>query len=140
MADLVLVTGSAGHLGEAVVRTLRAAGRAVRGVDRRASPYTDVVGSIGDAGALARDAAAVLDRRVPGWRDAYRALGWRMLPVLDRVYDNARARRELGCQPRHDFAAVVSRAPHGDILSALARDVGIKGYHDGVLLGGMYPT
>jgi len=45
---VILVTGSAGHLGEALVRTLRAAGRAVRGIDRLASPYTDVVGSIAE--------------------------------------------------------------------------------------------
>lgn len=45
---LTLVTGSAGHLGEALVRTLRAAGRPVRGIDRLASPFTDLVGSITD--------------------------------------------------------------------------------------------
>ncbi|HEU4665920.1 MAG TPA: NAD(P)-dependent oxidoreductase [Dokdonella sp.] len=44
----ILVTGSAGHLGEALVRTLRAQGRAVTGIDRVASPYTDHVGSIVD--------------------------------------------------------------------------------------------
>lgn len=44
----LLVTGSAGHLGEALVRTLRDAGREVRGLDRRPSPFTDVVGSITD--------------------------------------------------------------------------------------------
>ena len=48
MSGVILVTGSAGHLGEALVRTLRAAGRAVRGVDLLASPYTDVVGTIAD--------------------------------------------------------------------------------------------
>jgi len=46
MSGVILVTGSAGHLGEALVRTLRAAGRPVRGVDLIASPWTDVVGSI----------------------------------------------------------------------------------------------
>jgi len=45
---ILLVTGSAGHLGEALMRTLRAAGHEVRGVDLLASPYTDVVGSITD--------------------------------------------------------------------------------------------
>ena len=45
---LVLVTGSAGHLGEGLVRTLRSAGRAVRGIDRVASPFTDEVGTIVD--------------------------------------------------------------------------------------------
>jgi len=44
----VLVTGSAGHLGEALVRCLRARHRPVRGVDIKASPFTDRVGSICD--------------------------------------------------------------------------------------------
>jgi len=42
----VLVTGSAGHLGEGIVRTLRAAGRPVFGLDAKASTFTDRVGSI----------------------------------------------------------------------------------------------
>src|SRR5882672_3603119 len=44
----VLVTGSAGHLGEALMRSLRAAGRPARGVDVLRSPFTDAVGSICD--------------------------------------------------------------------------------------------
>jgi UDP-glucose 4-epimerase len=44
----VLVTGSAGHLGEALVRTLEQSGTAVIGLDRNASPYTALVGSIVD--------------------------------------------------------------------------------------------
>nr|WP_063573007.1 NAD(P)-dependent oxidoreductase [Luteibacter rhizovicinus] len=44
----VLVTGSAGHLGEAIVRRLLAEGREVRGIDIKASPFTDHVGSIAD--------------------------------------------------------------------------------------------
>jgi UDP-glucose 4-epimerase len=51
----VLVTGSAGHLGEAVVRRLRSEGRDVRGIDIKASPFTDHVGSITDE-AFVRDA------------------------------------------------------------------------------------
>jgi len=43
---LILVTGSAGHLGEGLVRVLRGGGRAVRGIDRVASAYTDLVGTI----------------------------------------------------------------------------------------------
>jgi nucleoside-diphosphate-sugar epimerase len=44
----VLVTGSAGHLGEALVRVLRAQGREVAGLDRLDSPFTTITGSITD--------------------------------------------------------------------------------------------
>lgn len=44
----ILVTGSAGHLGEGLVRTLRARGRQAVGIDISPSPYTDLVGSIAD--------------------------------------------------------------------------------------------
>ena len=50
----LLVTGSAGHLGEALMRTLHAAGRPARGLDRLASDYTDLVGSICDPALVAR--------------------------------------------------------------------------------------
>jgi UDP-glucose 4-epimerase len=44
----VLVTGSAGHLGEALVRSLRREGHEVVGIDLLDSPFTTVVGSITD--------------------------------------------------------------------------------------------
>jgi UDP-glucose 4-epimerase len=44
----ILVTGSAGHLGEALMRILRAEGRRALGVDIKSSPFTDRVGSICD--------------------------------------------------------------------------------------------
>ena len=44
----ILVTGSAGHLGEALMRTLRASGRDAIGIDILPSPFTDRVGSIAD--------------------------------------------------------------------------------------------
>jgi UDP-glucose 4-epimerase len=46
----VLVTGSAGHLGEALMRTLRARGRSAYGFDLKPSAFTDLVGSITDRG------------------------------------------------------------------------------------------
>jgi UDP-glucose 4-epimerase len=50
----ILVTGSAGHLGEALMRSLRAAQRPALGVDIKPSPFTDRVGSIGDRAFVAR--------------------------------------------------------------------------------------
>jgi UDP-glucose 4-epimerase len=44
----ILVTGSAGHLGEALMRSLQIAGHDARGVDILESPFTHVVGSIAD--------------------------------------------------------------------------------------------
>jgi len=44
----ILVTGSAGHLGEATMRTLKAQGRAARGIDLLESPWTDRCGDLAD--------------------------------------------------------------------------------------------
>lgn len=52
-----LVTGSSGHLGEALVRTLRQRGADVIGLDSRPSKWTDVVGSVTDP-ALLREVMA----------------------------------------------------------------------------------
>src|SRR5215475_4372791 len=48
----VLVTGSSGHLGEALVRTLRDTGRQVVSLDVMPSPFTSTVGSITDRGCV----------------------------------------------------------------------------------------
>jgi nucleoside-diphosphate-sugar epimerase len=45
----VLVTGSSGHLGEALVRTLRERQHEVAGLDLLGSPFTTRVGSVADA-------------------------------------------------------------------------------------------
>jgi nucleoside-diphosphate-sugar epimerase len=93
-----------------------------------------------DAAELRRDAPAVVTRRVPGWQAVYARLGWRMAPSIDRVYDNARARADLGWRPRHDFASVIARAAEGgEIRSPLARAIGAKGYHRDAPAGGGYP-
>jgi UDP-glucose 4-epimerase len=46
----ILVTGSAGHLGEALMRTLRARNLPARGIDLKPSAFTDWTGSITDRG------------------------------------------------------------------------------------------
>ena len=53
----VVVTGSAGHLGEALVRVLRDAGHDVTGIDVKPSAYTTVIGSVADR-AVVRDCVA----------------------------------------------------------------------------------
>lgn len=56
---MILVTGSAGHLGEALMRLLRAQGRPARGMDIKPSPFTDIVGSVSDAAQVGAAMAGV---------------------------------------------------------------------------------
>jgi UDP-glucose 4-epimerase len=89
------------------------------------SPFTR-----GDAAELGRDAPAVLARLAPEYPSIYSALGWKMLPVLDRVYVNDRAREVLKWRPEYDFSrALKALAAGADWRSPLARQVGSKGYH-----------
>jgi len=50
----ILVTGSAGHLGEALMRTLQNSGREAVGIDVQPSRFTHRVGSIVDRGFVAQ--------------------------------------------------------------------------------------
>jgi UDP-glucose 4-epimerase len=90
---------------------------------------------------LRRDAPAVVARYVPEYEAEFARRGWRMFPAIERVYVNALARRELGWQPRYDFAHVVARLRAGeDPRSPLAQAIGIKGYHAGEYADGLYPV
>ena len=85
-------------------------------------------------------AAAVVARRVPGFREVFETRGWRMLDDIDRVYDNRRARERLGWSPRYDFEQAVDDLAAGrDHRSELAREVGAKGYHEVGYSGGIFP-
>jgi UDP-glucose 4-epimerase len=55
----ILVTGSAGHLGEALVRVLSEQEHEVAGLDILKSPHTDIVGSIADRATVHRCMAGV---------------------------------------------------------------------------------
>jgi UDP-glucose 4-epimerase len=83
-----------------------------------------------DLAELRADAPAVVDRLYPDARGIFAARGWRMFPSIERVYDNAKARAELGWAPRFDFRAALDRIAAGeDHRSELAAAVGAKGYH-----------
>jgi len=93
-----------------------------------------------DLGDLRHDAPAVVRRHVPEFAAEYARLGWTMFEGIDRVYDNTRARVELGWRPRYDFQSVIERLRASeDILSPLARAIGSKGYHREVFGGVPYP-
>jgi len=59
-----------------------------------------------DARELARDAARVIRRRAPALAVMCAARGWPLPASIDRVYDAARAERELGWRARHGHEAV----------------------------------
>ena len=83
-----------------------------------------------DVTELRSDAPAVLRRRVPAYSQVYAARGWRMTPDIERVYDNERAREDLGWTPRYDFEHALARIAAGaPPFSPLTRVVGAKGYH-----------
>jgi nucleoside-diphosphate-sugar epimerase len=57
--EKILVTGSSGHLGEALVRVLRADGRDIVGLDVLPSPFTTALGSVADRAVVRRCLAGI---------------------------------------------------------------------------------
>jgi nucleoside-diphosphate-sugar epimerase len=93
-----------------------------------------------DLAELRADAPAVVRRYAPEFEAEYAHRGWMMIPSIDRVYVNARARDELGWQPVYDFRSILGRLRAGeDFRSLLARLVGSKGYHAEQFADGPYP-
>jgi UDP-glucose 4-epimerase len=89
---------------------------------------------------LRADAPLAARRRVPDYEAEYARRGWKMLPSIDRVYVNERARKELGWQPRYDFKFLIDRLrADEDGRSPLARSVGSKGYHAAKFIDGPFP-
>jgi UDP-glucose 4-epimerase len=83
-----------------------------------------------DLAELRADAPAVVRRHVPEYAAEYAGRGWTMFESIDRVYDNAKARAELGWRPKVDFARSIARLREtDDIRSPMAQTVGSKGYH-----------
>ena len=93
----VLVTGSAGHLGEALMRHFKATGQSAIGLDIKASPYTDIVGSIADKALvrdLMREVSVVLNTGTLNLLEAAREAAvnrfvyWSTTSVLGMRYDH----------------------------------------------------
>ncbi|WP_343746789.1 NAD(P)-dependent oxidoreductase [Chitinophaga sp.] len=100
------------------------------------TPFT-----VEDMPALQQDAPAVVSRYFPTFEGLYARLQWKMQPVIDRVYDNAKARKDLGWKPEYDFGRVLEALENAqDVFSPLARLVGSKGYHNTVFTEGPYPV
>ena len=94
-----------------------------------------------DLVALRTNAPDVVQTRIPGYRDLYSRLGWKMFSDIDRVYVNAAARADLGWQPKYDFAHVIACLERGeDFRSPLTKAVGAKGYHNQTFEDGPYPV
>ena len=94
-----------------------------------------------DLAELRTDAPSVVKRRVPGYEAEYTRRGWKMFPSVDRVYDNARARIELGWHPQYNFGDILERLKADeDPRSPLARIIGLKGYHVQAFADGPYPV
>ena len=94
-----------------------------------------------DLAALRADAPSVVRRRAPGYEDVFAQRGWRLLPSIDRVYVNERARVELGWRPKHDFATIIERLrAAGELRSPLAQLIGAKGYHAEKFAEGPFPV
>lgn len=90
---------------------------------------------------LRTDPAAVVERQFPEFESVYSRLGYRMFDEIDRVYDNGKARSELGWTPEFDFARILDQLSRGQpIGSDLARTVGSKGYHEIKFEDGPYPV
>jgi len=84
-----------------------------------------------DAAELVRDAPAVVRRLFPDQAAEYARRGWKMFARIDRVYDNTRARSELGWAPHYDFRFVLDHLKSDqEPRSRLARTIGAKGYHE----------
>ncbi len=100
------------------------------------SPFTP-----DDLAGLHVNAPAVVRRLFPEYQSVYAQLGWKMSPLIDRVYVNEKARKELGWQPKYDFGYVLGRVKVGlGPRSPLAQEIGAKGYHANAFEEGPYPA
>lgn len=90
---------------------------------------------------LNTNAPDVVRKRAPDYLEIYQERDWRMFDKIDRVYVNEAARKDLGWEPKYDFAHVLECLRAGEYPgSRISELVGSKGYHDQVFEGGPYPV
>ena len=138
LLELLYRRGDVADMASAHLKALEAAPRLGFGryIVSATSPFMP-----GDLAELHRDAQAVVTRLYPDAANLFAARGWQFLPTIDRVYDNRRARNDLGWAPVHDFKhGLQCLRVGGDFRSALARTIGARGYHDEVFADGPYPV
>jgi len=79
---------------------------------------------------LFRKAPGVVKKLVPGYESVYLQKGWKMFPVIDRVYVNEKAKKDLGWQPAYDFQRILEKLRVNEYpFSPLTKMIGSKGYH-----------
>lgn len=95
----------------------------------------------GDLDGLRHDPRSVVAQYVD-FESEYERRGWRLFDDFERVYDNSRARRDLGWEPRYTFAhAIECLRRDASPFSQLTDEVGAKGYHPGLdFEGGPFPV
>jgi UDP-glucose 4-epimerase len=90
---------------------------------------------------LRTDAVAVLKKRIPEYEALFNKLGWKMFPILDRVYINKKARNELGWNPNYDFKTMLVQLQVDEKpMSPLTYIIGKKGYHKTTFKEGPFPV
>ena len=96
----VLVTGSAGHLGEALVRALRSRNDEVVALDLLSSPFTTHVGSITDR-SLTSTTSVFGDALIPPSGEPAAWITEEVRPVPKNIYGATKAAAEDLCQLFH---------------------------------------
>ncbi len=94
-----------------------------------------------DLVALNSNAPKIVKSNYSNFSITYTNRKWKMFLTIGRVYVNEKARKELGWQPKYDFAWVLACLDKGiDYRSPLAIKIGAKGYHAEEFKDGPYPV
>lgn len=95
-----------------------------------------------DLNDLNQDGPGVVSKYFPDYQEIYDKLNWKMFEKFDRVYDNSRARNDLGWKPVFDFGHILEalRTTNKFPKPEVTQFVGVKGYHDQVFEDGPFPV